>query len=71
MQLFLIVGIVFAIGAVTFALQNSIAVTVVFMFCLAISRAAARPIPEFPPVMTTTLPRMSTGGGCGDISLRC
>ena len=32
MQLFLILGIVFAIGAVTFALQNSIPVTVVFAF---------------------------------------
>jgi putative membrane protein len=32
MQLFLILGIVFAIGAVTFALQNSTAVTVVFGF---------------------------------------
>jgi len=30
MQLFLILGIVFAIGAVTFALQNSVPVTVVF-----------------------------------------
>jgi len=30
MQLLLIVGIVFAIGAVTFALQNNVAVTVVF-----------------------------------------
>lgn len=30
MQLFLILGIVFAIGAVTFALQNSAPVTVVF-----------------------------------------
>ena len=32
MQLLLILGIVFAIGAVTFALQNSIPVTVVFAF---------------------------------------
>jgi uncharacterized integral membrane protein len=32
MQLFLILGIVFAIGAVTFALQNSVPVTVVFAF---------------------------------------
>jgi uncharacterized integral membrane protein len=32
MQLFLIVGIVFAIGAVMFALQNNAAVTVVFAF---------------------------------------
>jgi len=32
MQLFLILGIVFAIGAVTFALQNSVAVTVAFAF---------------------------------------
>ena len=32
MQLFLILGIVFAIGAVTFALQNSVAVTVIFAF---------------------------------------
>ena len=32
MQLFLIAGIVFAIGAVTFALQNSIPATVVFGF---------------------------------------
>ena len=32
MQLLLILGIVFAIGAVTFALQNNIAVTVVFGF---------------------------------------
>ena len=32
MQLFLILGIVFAIGAVTFALQNSVAVTIVFAF---------------------------------------
>jgi len=32
MQLFLILGIVFAITAVTFALQNSAAVTVVFAF---------------------------------------
>jgi len=32
MQLLLIVGIVFAIGAVAFALQNSIPVTVVFAF---------------------------------------
>ena len=32
MQLLLIMGIVFAIGAVTFALQNDIAVTVVFGF---------------------------------------
>lgn len=32
MQLFLILGIVFAIGAVTFALQNSVPVTVVFGF---------------------------------------
>jgi putative membrane protein len=32
MQLFLILGIVFATGAVTFALQNSIPVTVVFAF---------------------------------------
>jgi lipopolysaccharide assembly protein A len=32
MQLFLILGIVFAIGAVTFALQNSGPVTVVFAF---------------------------------------
>jgi putative membrane protein len=30
MQLLLILGIVFAIGAVTFALQNNVAVTVVF-----------------------------------------
>ena len=32
MQLFLILGIVFTIGAVTFALQNSVPVTVVFAF---------------------------------------
>ena len=32
MQLLLILGIVFAIGAVTFALQNDIAVTVVLGF---------------------------------------
>jgi len=32
MQLLLILGIVFAIGAVTFALQNSAAVTVLFAF---------------------------------------
>jgi len=32
MQLLLILGIVFAIGAVTFALQNNIPVTVVFAF---------------------------------------
>ena len=32
MQVLLILGIVFAIGAVTFALQNSIPVTVVFAF---------------------------------------
>jgi uncharacterized integral membrane protein len=32
MQLLLILGIVFAIGAVTFALQNNAAVTVVFAF---------------------------------------
>ena len=32
MQLLLILGIVFAIGAVTFALQNNIAVTVVLAF---------------------------------------
>ena len=32
MQLFLILGIVFAIGAVTFALQNSVPVTVLFAF---------------------------------------
>ena len=32
MQLLLILGIVFAIGAVTFALQNNVAVTVVFAF---------------------------------------
>src|SRR5471030_1786879 len=32
MQLFLILGIVFAIGAVTFALQNSVPVSVVFAF---------------------------------------
>src|SRR3970040_97655 len=32
MQLLLILGIVFAIGAVTFALQNNIPVTVVFGF---------------------------------------
>jgi uncharacterized integral membrane protein len=32
MQLFLILGIVFAIGAVTFALQNSAPVTVAFAF---------------------------------------
>jgi lipopolysaccharide assembly protein A len=32
MQLFLILGIVFAIGAVTFAFQNSVPVTVVFAF---------------------------------------
>ena len=32
MQLFLILGIVFAIGAVTFALQNSVPVTVIFAF---------------------------------------
>ena len=32
MQLLLILGIVFAIGAVTFALQNDVAVTVVFAF---------------------------------------
>jgi len=32
MQLFLILGIVFAIVAVTFALQNSVPVTVVFAF---------------------------------------
>ena len=32
MQLLLILGIVFAIGAVTFALQNNVAVTVVFGF---------------------------------------
>jgi uncharacterized integral membrane protein len=32
MQLFLILGIIFAIGAVTFALQNSVPVTVVFAF---------------------------------------
>ena len=32
MQLFLILGIVFAIGAVTFALQNGAPVTVVFAF---------------------------------------
>jgi lipopolysaccharide assembly protein A len=32
MQLFLILGIVFAIGAVTFALQNGVPVTVVFAF---------------------------------------
>jgi len=32
MQLFLVLGIVFAIGAVTFALQNNIPVTVVFAF---------------------------------------
>ena len=32
MQLFLILGIVFAIGAVMFALQNNVAVTIVFAF---------------------------------------
>ena len=32
MQLLLIVGIVFAIGAVTFAVQNNVPVTVVFAF---------------------------------------
>jgi putative membrane protein len=32
MQVLLILGIVFAIGAVTFALQNNVAVTVVFAF---------------------------------------
>ena len=32
MQLLLILGIVFAIGAVTFALQNNVAVTIVFAF---------------------------------------
>ena len=32
MQLLLILGIIFAIGAVTFALQNNVAVTVVFAF---------------------------------------
>lgn len=32
MQLLLILGIVFAIGAVTFALQNNVPVTVVFAF---------------------------------------
>ena len=32
MQLLLILGIVFAIGAVTFALQNNVAVTVMFAF---------------------------------------
>ena len=32
MQLFLILGIVFAIGAVTFALQNGVPVTVAFAF---------------------------------------
>jgi len=32
MQLFLILGIVFAIGAVSFALQNDVAVTIVFGF---------------------------------------
>ena len=32
MQLLLILGIVFAIGAVTFALQNSVPVTVIFGF---------------------------------------
>ena len=32
MQLFLILGIVFAIGAVAFAFQNSVPVTVVFAF---------------------------------------
>jgi hypothetical protein len=32
MQLFLILGIVFAIGAVSFALQNDVAVTIVVGF---------------------------------------